>query len=410
MRAFPASTLAVVAATHEEMRRATAGLTMPLLQCVTGPGPTRAADAVRKLLGEQRVDRMALVGFAGGLDPRFKVADVVTPRTVIDDGGRTTQLFTGVQGQTILTVSHIVASPEDKRRLFEQRRAAAVDMESFAVAQVAAERRVPLTVIRAISDPADEALPAESLHWITDDGQIDTGAVTRYLATHPWRLPAMLKLKANADAAGEALAAALAEWATQTTILIYGGALDPPHNAHVRLPELVRQALGADVIYYIPAARPPLKSSPVDASADDRVAMLRLALRDQPRAQVLTDELDRAGDGRPSYTVDTLEGLRQRLGPHVRMRLLIGADQARQFEQWRDWRRVVELAEPVVMLRPPDTRESLSAEWRDRVVEVPVMDVSSTEIRRRVAAGESIDQWVPPAVLDYIRDRGLYKR
>lgn len=203
------------------------------------------------------------------------------------------------------------------------------------------------------------------------------------------------------------------------TIIVFGGTFDPPHVAHVTLPRLVMQAIGADAVAYVPAAVSPHKRGQAPTPAALRLEMLRLALRDEPWATVLTDELDRAAaDGRPSYTVETLESLRARWGADVTMRLLIGADQLRAFHLWHQAARIVELAEPAVMVRPPATRESMLASlpagtdvaaWARRLVDVPVLDVSATEIRRRVRAGESIAGLVTPQVERYIAQQGVYR-
>ena len=200
-------------------------------------------------------------------------------------------------------------------------------------------------------------------------------------------------------------------------ILIFGGSFDPPHRAHVELPELVRQRLGADLLAYVPAAQSPHKRDQAPTPAAHRLEMLRRALTNQPRATIVTDELDRAANNEPSYTVDTLQHLRDRLADTVTLRLLIGADQVRAFDRWHEPRRIIELAEPVVMLRPPETAESLLTAlpddaarrfWGKRLVPVPQMDISATDIRRRIAAGASLDELVPADVARYIADHGLY--
>jgi len=205
-----------------------------------------------------------------------------------------------------------------------------------------------------------------------------------------------------------------------SSLLVFGGTFDPPHIAHLVLPLRAAEVLGLEAVAYVPAANPPHKHGQPRSSAAHRLAMLRLALAEAPNAVILTDELDRAAKrpAQPSYTVDTLTVLRERLGPGVRMRLLIGADQLRIFPTWRQWRRVVELAEPVVMLRPPQTRAGLwgslpgelrRAEWESRLVDLPQMEISATEIRRRVARGLGIGGLVHPQVADYVRRWGLYR-
>jgi len=188
-------------------------------------------------------------------------------------------------------------------------------------------------------------------------------------------------------------------------VIIYGGSFDPPHRAHVELPRRVRELLDADTVVYVPVGVPPHKSHAISA-AGHRLAMLRLALADEHATAIDTFEIDRATNGEPTYTVDTLEALRHKL-PGSEMRLLIGADQMRDFHTWKNPARIVELAEPVVMARAdialPD------ASWRGRVVRTPVIDVSATGIRRRVRQGEPIAGLVHPEVERYIARHGLYR-
>lgn len=198
------------------------------------------------------------------------------------------------------------------------------------------------------------------------------------------------------------------------TILLFGGSFDPPHRAHVQLPQQAAQAIGADLIAYIPAGRAPHKLDRQQTDPQRRLEMLRLALTDQPgtiKTTVLTDEIDRE-PGLPSYTVDTLKTLRKRVDPGATLRLLIGADQLRIFGSWREPKRIVELAKPVVMVRPPDTRESLLAflpeaeksRWASRMVDVDQLDISSTQIREATTSND-----VCKAVADYIHKHRLYQ-
>ncbi len=211
-------------------------------------------------------------------------------------------------------------------------------------------------------------------------------------------------------------------------ILVFGGSFNPPHVAHTQLPVKVMETLGADAVVYVPAGHHPLKGPQSDASADHRLAMLKLALQGVPRACILTTEIDRSvvagrsGAGQkptstPAYTVDTLEQLREKLGPRLQMRLLIGGDNLRVFDRWYRSKRIVELAPPAVMVRPPDTREALLAslpkgyqasEWGPRLIDVPRIDVSSTQVRNHTARGGSITGLVLPAVEAYIQQHKLY--
>jgi len=205
------------------------------------------------------------------------------------------------------------------------------------------------------------------------------------------------------------------ELAGYRNILLFGGSFDPPHLAHVALPQQAAQAIGADLIAYIPAGRAPHKLDREQTDPRHRLAMLRLAFDDKPRpipTAVLTDEIDRGPD-EPSYTVDTLERLHEQIDQGATLRLLIGADQLRIFDSWRKPERVIALAQPVVMVRPPDTREALLASlaesqrsaWQGRLVDVDQMDVSSTQIREQPDASEMVSD----AVAAYIREHGLYQ-
>ncbi len=199
-------------------------------------------------------------------------------------------------------------------------------------------------------------------------------------------------------------------------IIVFGGTFDPPHRAHVVLPQLVAKRLGASRIIYVLNASNPLKEQEPTA-AIHRLAMLKLALQEVPEAEISTIELSRPA---PSYTVDTLTELREELPTNADLFLLIGADASLSFSRWRDPERILKLATPAVMLRPPWDRASfreqllrqMSAKeverWMDWTIPVPRMEMSASEIRRRLNAGESLADMLHPAVIDYIRRHDLY--
>ncbi len=201
-------------------------------------------------------------------------------------------------------------------------------------------------------------------------------------------------------------------------VLIFGGTFDPPHLGHTALPPLVARRLGCTRIIYIPAAANPLKTGSPPTAVEHRLAMLRLALAQVPDAEISTIELDRPG---PSYTIDTLRELRRQLGDGIDLSLLIGSDQALAFHDWKDWARLLELATPAVMVRPPldeaSFRKQLSdiypreevERWLTWATPVPQMDICATDLRRRLAAGGEVRGLLDPAVWAYIREHGLYQ-
>lgn len=207
-------------------------------------------------------------------------------------------------------------------------------------------------------------------------------------------------------------------------LIIYGGSFDPPHRAHIELPFEAARTIGADGVLFVPAGQPPHKARQV-TPAEHRLRMLELALAGHPRAAIWRGEIDRQG---PSFTVDTLRQLRSEFGDRVELRLLMGADMAATFDQWREPREIERLAEPLVMMRPPppppppETDQSVLAtmpadfdrgRWGSRIVPMREIDVDSTRLRALLAAGRYDDPYVqamiPPAVLQYIHEHALYE-
>ena len=201
--------------------------------------------------------------------------------------------------------------------------------------------------------------------------------------------------------------------------LVFGGSFDPPHRAHVELPRRAAEAIGADRVLYVPARINPLKQATPPASTEDRLAMLRLALAEDPRGEIRTLELDRDG---PSYTVDTLRELATEAAaakPPARLVLLVGADAAIGFPKWRDPAAIASLADVAVMLRPPfdeaSFRTALAKAWREAgqtptieprwVLDLGADPSSSTAAR----AGDGEDR-LAPAVAAYVHKHGLYGR
>ena len=184
---------------------------------------------------------------------------------------------------------------------------------------------------------------------------------------------------------------------------ILGGTFDPPHIGHLIAAQEVHRQLGLDRLLLVPAAVPPHKRDERVTPGALRLAMLRAAIGEEDRFEVSEIELERDG---PSYTVDTLRTLRDR-HPDAGLFLAIGADQLAEFGSWKAPDEIAELATLVAFGRggrSPDTDR-----WPAETVDVPEIDLSSTRIRERVAAGEPIRYWVPAAVEAIIEREGLYR-
>ncbi len=185
---------------------------------------------------------------------------------------------------------------------------------------------------------------------------------------------------------------------------ILGGSFDPVHIAHLAAAHASLAALHLERVLWIPGGTPPHRAAPV-ASAAHRAAMIRLAIAGEPRFTLDERELRKPS---PSYTVETLEALQAEFGPRAGLTLLIGADQYEKLTTWHRWKDLFAFARIAVFARPHHTLAPSAGDHPVTVVPMTPLDVSSTQIRRRIAAGESVRGMVPDAVLDYIQTHHLY--
>jgi nicotinate-nucleotide adenylyltransferase len=196
---------------------------------------------------------------------------------------------------------------------------------------------------------------------------------------------------------------------------ILGGTFDPPHVGHLWLAALAADAIGLDRVLFMPAGQPPHKSTQLVTRATDRLLMTRLAIAGDPEFDLCTIEVERPG---PSFTIDSVEALQDQYGPEVTLYLIMAADSLAEIDTWREPDRLLERIEWIVGPRPGSElpqRQRLEERFGDRtrrihLLDGPSLDVSSSAIRRRVAAGETIRYLVPRGVEELIRDRGLYRR
>jgi nicotinate-nucleotide adenylyltransferase len=183
-----------------------------------------------------------------------------------------------------------------------------------------------------------------------------------------------------------------------TRIGVFGGTFDPVHLGHMAIANAALDELGLDRVYFVPARQSPLKDERPVASELDRLAMLKAAIAGEPRFRVSTLELEREG---ASYTVDTLEALRS----EGELFLIVGSDAFADFARWRDPDRIRGLAKVVLAARPG----APNAPRDGTVLDLPLMDISSRELRARVARGRSLRYLVPEGALRYIEEHRLYR-
>ena len=186
------------------------------------------------------------------------------------------------------------------------------------------------------------------------------------------------------------------------SIGILGGTFDPVHFGHLAMATAAVDQLDLDLLLLIPNARSPLKISRPIASFEDRVAMLRLAVADQERLQISQVEGVR---GETSYTIDTLKQLFADY-TGARFVLIVGADALAEFHLWKQHEDIRRLAQIAYVGRPGSTGSGNSAGATR--IDMPPIDISSTLIRDRVHRGLPIDEFVPPAVAEYIAAHHLY--
>ena len=199
---------------------------------------------------------------------------------------------------------------------------------------------------------------------------------------------------------------------------VFGGTFDPIHNAHLLLAEQAREALDLERVIFVPAKAPPHKRAGGLAPAANRLHMVRLATKRNPCFAVSDIELRRRG---PSYTIDTIRALKRRHGGDARLYFLIGGDTIGELPSWRSIRTLAKLCEIVPLTRPGTLAPRMGVlakaigkkEARTllgRLINIPLMDISATDIRRRVAEKRSIRYLVPEVVREYILRKGLYRK
>ncbi|MGD2184515.1 MAG: nicotinate-nucleotide adenylyltransferase [Desulfobacterales bacterium] len=217
---------------------------------------------------------------------------------------------------------------------------------------------------------------------------------------------------------------------------LFGGTFNPIHRGHLRAAAEVKKGFHLDQVFLIPAALPPHKTPGAVANADDRLAMIRLAIEGLSGITVSDVELNRPG---PSYTIDTVHYFKQMLADDSRIYLMMGLDAFLEINTWKSHAELLEQIDFIVMARPNEDYPDAQQGWKIlenylkftlaedyeflvtpgcyrsegkppiHIVDIDAMDISSTKIRERVKKQKTIEHLVPVKVAEFIQSKGLYK-
>lgn len=207
---------------------------------------------------------------------------------------------------------------------------------------------------------------------------------------------------------------------------LFGGTFDPIHYGHLRPVEALAQQVGLQKIILLPNHVPPHRPQP-EASPSQRLEMVRLAIQDNPLFTIDTRELERNS---PSYTIETLTALRNEMGPEQPLAFIIGQDSLLTIHTWHGWEKLLNNCHLLVCSRSgyaANFSEVQMQEWLEKhktddphklsqtpngfifLGHTPLIDISATEIRKRLNSGELSTDLVPPAVMAYIQQQHLYQ-
>ena len=189
------------------------------------------------------------------------------------------------------------------------------------------------------------------------------------------------------------------------SIGLFGGSFDPVHNGHLLVAQAACEELSLARLFFIPAAQSPFKPDTSPAPVNQRLRLLRLALVGLTRYEIDEQEVRRGGI---SYTIDTVHDYVKRF-PQARLYYLIGADHIAQLPKWRAAEELARLVEFIVIPRPDQTSGQLQAPFRQRTLAGFPLAVSSSQVRARIKAGQSIELLVPAVVAEAIGNDLLYR-
>lgn len=194
---------------------------------------------------------------------------------------------------------------------------------------------------------------------------------------------------------------------------ILGGTFDPPHIGHLIMAEEVYARLSLDIVLFVPAKEPPHKLGRPYSPIDNRLDMVKLAIKDNPHFALSLVDVERPG---PSYSIDTVAILQREYGPQTELFFIVGLDSVADLLNWREPAKLVSMCSMVAVLRPDYTEFDLrtlepqipNASKRILMMEAPLIGVSSSDLRRRASQSSPIKYQVPATVESYIREHSLY--
>lgn len=192
----------------------------------------------------------------------------------------------------------------------------------------------------------------------------------------------------------------------QKSVGLYFGSFNPVHNGHLNLADYLLQHHKVDEVWFVVSPCNPLKTQSELIDHHVRLCLLRLAIKDNPHMQASDIEFNMPV---PSYTIDTLHRISS-LYPDVNFSLLIGSDNALVFDQWKDYRRILDEYVVWVYPRPGYNFNVVKDRYPEmHLLDTPFYDISSTEIRRKIKANKDVSEWLSPAVYECIMREGIYR-
>jgi nicotinate-nucleotide adenylyltransferase len=200
-------------------------------------------------------------------------------------------------------------------------------------------------------------------------------------------------------------------------IVLFGGTFDPIHIGHTRVASFCAERIGAEKLIFVIAKYSPVKTHPPAADDKSRLAMVKLATAGERRFDISGYELKKKS---PGYTIETVRKFKKDWGPAVELYWLVGADCVDDLPKWYKIKELIDECNLSVMYRGGFDRPDFSKfkkiwgaerveKLQRNIIQTPLIDISSTEVRDLIAAGEDVSQKVAPAVLKYIRSHNLYR-